>query len=155
MFDEVVLNEHELDLAGGVGVRRQVSALAAGRKDRHGMKPEDGWKVHVEGACGELAVAKYLGKYWDGSVDTFRRLPDLGNVEIRTRSKHYYELIIRRDDDPEKFYVLVTGIAPRYRVRGWIKGADARNSDWLRSHGNREEAWFVPTSQLQAMPRRQ
>ena len=144
----VKLTPHEVIMAAGVGIRRQVSALAANRRDRHGLNPEDGWRVHIEGANGELAVAKYLGKYWDGSVDTFKSLPDLGNVEIRTRSRHTYDLIIRTDDDPAKFYILVTGIAPNYRVRGWIKGENARRDEWLQTHGGREAAWFVPADAL-------
>jgi hypothetical protein len=151
----VKLTPHEVAMAAGVGMRRQVSALAANRRDRHGLNPEDGWRVHIEGACGELAVAKYLGKYWDGSVDTFRSLPDLGNVEIRTRSKHGYELLIRKDDDPDKFYILVTGIAPNYRVRGWIKGKAARRDEWWQNHGGREPAWFVPHQALTPISRKQ
>jgi hypothetical protein len=135
-------------MAASVGLRRQVSAVASNLEERHGIDPDDGWRVHIEGACGELAVAKFLGRYWDGSVDTFRSLPDLGNVEIRTRSKHVYDLIVRGDDDPQKFYVLVTGRAPFYRVRGWIKGEEARKDEWLQSYGGREEAWFVPASAL-------
>lgn len=154
MNDETVtLAPHELHMAAAVGLRRQVSAVAANRKDRHGLNPEDGWRVHIEGACGELAVAKYLGKYWDGSVDTFRSLPDLGNVEIRTRSRHDYELLIRPDDDPNKYYILVTGTAPCYRVRGYILGAAARQEQWVQRHGGRPPAWFVPHEALAPVPK--
>lgn len=145
---QVELSTHELHLAASVGLRRQLSAIASKRPDRHGINAEDGWRAHIEGACGELAVAKFLGKYWDGSVDTFRTLPDLDTVEIRTRSKHYYDLIIRRDDDPSKTYILVTGLAPSFQVRGWIKGHAAQRDEWLKTHGGREEAWFVPASKL-------
>jgi hypothetical protein len=150
----VTLTQYELDMAATVGVRRQVSAVASGRKHQHGMSFEDGWRAHIEGACGELALAKYLGKYWDGSVDTFRSLPDLGNIEIRTRSKSYYELIVREDDDPSKVYVLVTGFAPDYQIRGWIRGADARRDEWLQAHGGRPPAWFVPHDALTSIRRK-
>ena len=146
--DSVTLAPHELLMGAEVGVRRHTSAIQANRADRHGIDPGDGWRAHIEGALGELAVARYCGKYWDGSVDTFRSSPDLANVEVRTRSRHDYDLIIRNDDDPDKFYVLVTGRAPTYRIRGWIKGANARRDDWLQTHGNRPAAWFVPNSAL-------
>lgn len=146
--DTITLAAHELHMAATVGLRRQVSSVITGLQDRHGMNPEDGWRAHIEGACGELAVAKYLRKYWDGSVDTFRTLPDLGNVEIRTRSRHDYELIIRPDDDTEKYYVLVTGRAPHYRIRGYILGAAARCDQWVQRHGGRSPAWFVPSQAL-------
>lgn len=150
----VTLTRYELDMAANVGVRRHVSAVTSGRKPTHGIDPSDGWRAHIEGACGELAVAKYLGKYWDGSVDTFRSMPDLGDIEIRTRSKDYYELIIREDDEPSKVYVLVTGIAPHYQVRGWIRGADARRDEWLQTHGGRPPAWFVPHEALTPIRKR-
>jgi hypothetical protein len=144
----VTLAQHELDMAAGVGLRRQLAALRDRRQDRHGLDPEDGWRVHIEGACGELAVAKFLGRYWDGSVDTFRSIPDLGRAEIRTRSKHNYELLIRKDDDDSKVYIHVTGRAPDFWVRGWLRGLDAQREEWWHNHGNREWAWFVPTTAL-------
>jgi hypothetical protein len=135
-------------MAAAVGLRRQLAAMRDGRQDRHGLDPEQGWRVHIEGACGELAVAKFLGRYWDGSVDTFRSIPDLGQAEIRTRSKHSYELLIRKDDDPTKVYIHVTGRAPHFRVRGWLRGWDAQREEWWQNHGGREYAWFVPCDVL-------
>jgi hypothetical protein len=148
------LTKYELDMAAVVGVRRNVSAVARGRQHQHGMSADDGWRAHIEGACGELALAKYLGKYWDGSVDTFRSMPDLGDIEVRTRSKPYYDLIIREDDDPSKVYVLVTGSAPDYEVRGWIRGEQARRDEWLQSYGGRPPAWFVPQDALTPIRKR-
>lgn len=135
-------------MAASVGLRRQLAAVRAQRQDRHGLNPEDGWRVHIEGACGELAAAKFLGRYWDGSVDTFKSLPDLGGVEIRTRSRHHYDLLIRKDDDPDRVYIHVTGRCPSFWIRGWIRGKDGRRKEWLNNHGNRDWAWFVPTTAL-------
>ncbi len=144
----ITLARHEVELAAGVGVRRQVEALAARRPDRHGYHGEDGWTVHVEGACGELAVARFLGRYWDGSNRTYRSAADVGAVEVRTRSRHDYDLIIREDDADTSAFVLVTGRCPDYWVRGWIRAADARRPEWLQRHGGREPAWFVPPAHL-------
>jgi hypothetical protein len=145
---KITLADHELRMAATVGLHRQLSALARGLEDKHGADPEEGWGYHIEGSCGELAVAKSVGRYWDGSVDTFRRIPDLGHVEIRTRSKHCYELIVRKDDDPEKIFIHVTGRAPHFWIRGWMKGADAQRDEWWQNHGDREWAWFVPNNEL-------
>jgi len=148
MSDTIRLLPHEVDMAASVGLRRQLSALKAGLRDRHGINPEDGWRVHVEGACGELAVAKFLGMYWDGSVDTFKSIPDLGPVEIRTRSKHTYDLIVRKDDDPSKVFIHVTGRVPEFRIHGWLRGSGAQREEWWRNHGGREWAWFAPATAL-------
>jgi len=147
---KITLTPFELDMACNVGLRRHLSAITANRKPQHGIDPDDCWRAHIEGACGELAVAKFLNRYWDGSVDTFRRQADFPGAEIRTRSKHTYDLIVREDDDPNKTFVLVTGVAPNYWIRGWIRGHDARRDEWRQTYGGRPEAWFVPAKFLKS-----
>lgn len=148
---QMVLTPAELHMAANVGIARQIEAVRQRRPDCHGYDG-DGWSVHIQGAAGELAVAKMLGWYWDGSVNTFRTAPDVGDVEVRTRSRHDYELIHRPDDDPTKAYVLVTGVAPYLWVRGWRKGVDCRQPAWWKEHGGRPGAWFVPTRVLRRVP---
>lgn len=95
-----------------------------------------------------MAVAKLMGIYWPGSVNTFKA-HDLPGLEVRTRSEHAYELIVREDDDPDTLFVLVTGKCPEYYVRGFIKGSDAfSRPQWLRDHGGREPAYFIPHASL-------
>lgn len=147
----MTLTPYELHLAASVGVRRQIEAMSAGRPDRHGHSGA-GWNLHLEGACGELAVAKALGRYWDGSVNTFKKGGDVGAVQVRTRSKHEYELIVRQGDRDSDVFVLVTGVAPSYRVRGWLRGGDAKRPEWEKTHGDRPPAWFVPHAALKSFP---
>lgn len=145
---KVTLDWSELELAAAVGLRRQLSSLRDQREDKHGFSGP-GWTIHIEGACGELAVAKALGRYWNGSVDNFRG-PDLvGFLQIRTRSNAYYDLIVRPDDADQDVYILVTGRAPEFEVHGWIRGRDAKQEMWLRTYGDRPPAYFVPQSALQ------
>jgi hypothetical protein len=144
------LTSYELALAASVGSRRQVAALKDGRPDRHGFEGL-GWDVHIEGAAGELALAKYMKWYWNGSVDTFREMADVGAVEVRTRSRHTYELLVRPDDSDDVVYVLVTGRAPEYAVRGWMLGRDAKRPEWFLAHGDRPRAYFVPHAALRPM----
>jgi hypothetical protein len=144
---QVVLTPSELHIAAHVGVLRQIASLRDRRRDRHGYNG-DGWSEHIQGAAGEQAVAKALGVFWDGSVDTFRTVADVAGVEVRTRSRHDYELLHRPDDDPTKAYVLVTGRAPYLWVRGWMRGENCRRDEWWAEHGGRPGAWFVPTDEL-------
>lgn len=134
-------------LAGQVGIRRQMEALKRGLPDRHGFTGL-GWDIHVEGACGELAVAKALGRYWNGSVNTFKVGGDVGAMQVRTRSRSHYELLIRPDDKDQDVFVLVTGTSPKFKVVGWIKGKDAKRVEWLQTHGGRPPAYFVPQKSL-------
>jgi hypothetical protein len=105
--------------------------------------------MHIEGACGEAAVAKALNVFWSGTVNTFKRGGDIGSkIQVRTRSKSYYELIVRQDDRDDDIFILVTGKAPSFDVVGWTLGKDAKKEQWIQTHGNREAAWFVPQKEL-------
>lgn len=145
----VTLTWHEAAMASHVGWMRHIKAMFAGKQDSHGYEG-DGWSEHIEGACGELAVAKVLGRYWDGSVNTWKA-DDLPGLQIRTRSRHEYDLIVRPGDDDQAVWVLVTGRCPEYCVRGWIAGADAKRREWLRDYGGRPAAYFVPVKQLRGV----
>lgn len=144
----VTLSESELMLGAQIGVQRQIEALLAGRPDRHGFNGADGWSVHVEGACGELAVAKVLDRYWAGTLNTFKSGGDVGALQVRTRSKAHYDLLIRSDDRDEDLFILVTGRAPTYTVVGYIRGAEGKKPEYLQTHGNRPAAYFVPQAAL-------
>lgn len=135
-------------MAAMVGVKRQLEALKDGRPDRHGYEG-DGWAVHVEGAAGEQAAAKAMNRFWSGSINTYQLGGDVGEIQIRTRSKGYYELIVREQDDDNAAFVLVTGAAPTYQVVGWIFGRDAKRAEWSKTHGDRPAAYFVPHAALQ------
>lgn len=103
----------------------------------------------ILGASGERAWCKWRGTYWDGSVDTFHRTPDThGNVEIRTTQRDDGSLILRDNDDPTRWYVLVTGQPPTLTVRGYIKGTNGRRPEYERNPNGHRLAWFVPQTAL-------
>ena len=149
---DVILTPAEGMMAAAVGALRHAESLQAQRRDAHGLQADmDGQALHILGAAGELAVARVLGRYWAGDVCSFKR-PDIGaSVQVRTRSRPDYDLIVRDDDDPGAIYILVTGTPTRLTVHGWIKGADARRDEWRQTHGNRPAAWFVPQSALRPL----
>ena len=149
MFIEVTLSWHEAAMASHVGWMRHLAAIKAGKPDLHGFDG-DGWSEHCEGACGEIAVAKALDTFWDGSVNTWKS-DDLPGIQVRTRSRHEFDLIVRPSDDDDARWVLVTGKCPHYRVHGWITGHEAKRSEWLQRYGGRPAAYFVPSSNLWSM----
>jgi|SRR6185312_15705097 len=148
---DVTLEWYELLAAATVGLHRQLSALRDARPDRHGYSGEDSWGVHIEGAAGEAAFAKCMDRYWGGPIDSFKVGGDVGAIQVRTRSRHSYELIVRPDDRDSDTFVLVTGRAPTFRVVGYISGADAKRPEFLRTHGDRPAAYFVPHSALTSL----
>jgi hypothetical protein len=149
MQTKITLDWFEVAMASHVGWLRQVHSLKDNRKSGAKLNTA-GWTEHCEGACGEYAVAKFLGITWNGSVDTFKA-DDLPGIQVRTRSKHDYELIVRKHDTEETNWILVTGVAPDFWVRGWMPGSKAKQSQWLRDYGGRPEAYFIPTKELLPM----
>lgn len=148
----ISLTQAECSLAARVGSARQISALFKGLRDAPAFKPgDDPWRCHIEGAAGELAVCKAMNWYWSASVDTFKHGADAGIVQVRTRSQHDYDLIVREDDDMLDLFVLVTGVMPVYRIRGWIRAGDAMQLEWRKDYGGRGAAWFVPAASLHSM----
>jgi hypothetical protein len=148
---EMKLSPVEMTFAAVVGAIRQIQALRDGLPDRHGCSGENGWTHHIEGALGEYVVAKALGITWTGHAGVFHDVADVGiDVEVRTRSRHDYDLIVREQDRPDRFYVLVTGRAPSFRIRGFIYGGEAKEPKWIKTYGNRPPAFFVPADCLEA-----
>lgn len=146
-----MLSHSDLARAEDVARRRNRPEL----NDAHGFEG-DGLAAHLLGCYGEIAAACVLGREWDGSVDTFKARPDVGRAEIRTRSRADYDLIVREDDADERPFLLVNGAEapPWLEVVGWIWGYEAKRPAWRRAYGGREAAYFVPRSELRAIPRR-
>ena len=145
---EVHLDWHEVKMAADCGVLRNVRALAMGRRSKFEVTNMDKFDAHILGALGECAYAKATGSYWNASVDTFKGKGDVGDIEVRTRSRHDYELIVRDDDPDGRVFVLVTGGPMEFKIHGWMRSEDARRPEWRREHGGYPAAYFVPHEAL-------
>lgn len=158
----VTLTESEWLQAQLLGALRQSRAEQRGSKDRHGLIRDDhhGLLLHVLGAAGELAVAQVTNTYPTYS-EGVGATQDLGRrIAVRTRSRPYYELIVRRDDADDRVYVLarttmpfvaVTDTPPEIEVVGAIIGSAAKSPAYQRDWGNRRPAYFVPDAVLAPM----
>ena len=150
--NEIILTDFECDFASHVGRTRQLEAMNKGLKHSYGYEGS-GWSNHIEGACGEMAVAKYLNRYWNGSVNTFKTGGDVGNVQVRMRRDHDHDLIIREADRDEDYFVLVTGQAPEFRIGGYILAKDAKAmTEYFKTFDKRPKAWFIPANKLIYLP---
>lgn len=148
MTVDVTLTSVETQQAAMVGALRHIEATKRGLSNRFGADPDNGWTLNIEGAAGELAVARVLDRYWGMPVNTFRRGGDVGQLQVRTRSRHHYELIVRSADRDTDIFILVTGRAPWFRVHGFMVGADAKRPAWMQRHAGRPAAYFVPQAAL-------
>ena len=145
---KITLTEEELYICAIAGARRQIESVMDGREDQHGFDGYEGWTVHIEGVCGEFAVSKYLNVHFGFHCNTFTSGTDVGPYEVRTRSEHRYDLLVRNRDDDDKIYIHVTGRAPHYVIRGWLRGHDAKKKKFAKDYGGRPTAYFVPEEHL-------
>lgn len=148
--------DEERRLAMEEGHRRQAINEARGLRGRN-RGPWQGDKAlqaHLLGAAGEVAVASYLGlkhglfqekEAKRGSAD----LP--GNIDVKTRSKHSYDLIVQRQSDPSKKFVLVTIENQQTIIHGWCYGKDAMQNQFWKDPARGRPAYFVPQDFLSSM----
>ena len=146
----VDLNLAEMLHGVNTGTIRHYESVKAGRKPNHNFKESnvDPLCAHIQGAIGELVVAKARNLYFMPTINTFKGADIGANVQVRLRTKHEWQMIIRDDDDPEHIFVHVTGTGPTYCIRGWAYAKDVMKPEYRQNYGNRVESWFVPEEAL-------
>lgn len=107
-----------------------------------------GLQTEWVGVCAEMAYHKWRNQYYFSNSGTFKG-PDAGtNVQIRATEHNNGSLIIRNNDNPDHWYVLIICEVFTFRIAGYIKGRDAQQGRFWKSPNNRPGAWFVPQSEL-------
>ncbi len=146
---QITLSVAECYHAAMVGVTRQVTNLRDRRADAYGAEKDMGWQYHLEGACGEKAFAKFYGIYWSGAIGDLKA-DDVGYFQVRTNSRNNGDLILHYNDADDRIFVLLTGLAPTYTVRGWLWGGEGKDDRWWRESapGKGRAAFFVPQAAL-------
>ena len=147
---EIVLTWAEVMIGGTVGIMRQVKNLKDGREDRYGAPKDKGWTLHIDGACGEQALAKHLKMYWSGNLGNFRAA-DVGSLQVRTTQYHNGHLLLHDDDKDDDIFVLMTGLVPALRIRGWCFAKEGKMDDFKKDPLGGREAYFVPQEILRPM----
>ena len=158
---KMTLTPDELYQALVVGGHRRITCIRGRQKPQHYSSPNgDEWSTEIESCCAELVVSKYLGKYWSGGVFSGERAGhDVDGKQVRCTPHPNGRLIIYPEDNPEDNFILVTGRAPDYIIRGWINGAKAisKGTDhtwWTEPTIKRSPSWWVPQEALRPMPTR-
>ena len=143
-MSEVRLEVWERAWAEHVGTMRHEAN--EGKRDAAYYRPElmeDNLRASIAACCAEIAVAKRLNRYWDGSFWTaeqhsqYSDRPDVGsNTEVRRTRRRGGPLVVRkRDVEAERLMVLaypvpddfavVDVIGWAYAVEVWDKGEPA------------------------------
>jgi len=143
---DVTLTWAETLAAVSIGGYRRIASLQAGLISySEGLS----WTEDIEGAGAELAVAKYLDRFWTASVNSFDRdVGDVGRLQVRRVRKATHRLIVRQRDLDDHKFILVAGELPKFDVAGWIYGHEAKQTEYLDDPNDRESAYFVPRSAL-------
>lgn len=150
-----VFSEDERLQAMQEGLRRQSvneQKKLFGRNNgpRFGAKALD---IHLLGAAGEMAVAAYLGmkEHLYVEREARRGADDLPGLDVKTRSKHKYDLIVQKREDPQKKFVLVTIENQETLLHGWIQGKDAMLPEFWADPARGRPAYFAPKEILHSM----
>tara|TARA_R110002051_G_scaffold24864_1_gene61275 strand:- start:771 stop:1373 length:603 start_codon:yes stop_codon:yes gene_type:complete len=151
MFTPLIkLSEREMLVGASSGIQREVECLRSSgggenaisnyERKNNSIGPGGLWNNHVEGALGEIAVAKYLGMYPGGITDA--KATDVGDhYEVRTRPYSYYELFVRKrekKDKEDKYFILAQGSYGEYTIRGWITAYEVFvHPEWYHNNENK------------------
>lgn len=137
------------------GMRRQGFNENKGLQGRNGgaSKGNEALSIHLLGAAGEMAVASYLGlkPLLYKEVEAKRGSDDLPGIDVKTRSRHSYDLIVQKNEDPKKKFVLVTIENKVTLIHGWCYGREAMEEKYWSDPARGRPAYFVPKDKLRSM----
>jgi hypothetical protein len=150
-----VFSEEERRLAMEEGMRRQRVNEARGLRGRNGgaWQGSKALDIHLLGAAGEMAVASHLGMKHLLYKETQAKKgsDDLPGMDIKTRSKHSYDLIVQKNEDPRKKFVLVTIQDKTTLIHGWCYGHEATKEEYWADPARGRPAYFVPKKALRSI----
>jgi hypothetical protein len=128
---------------------------AKGLRGRNGgaWKGSKALDIHLLGAAGEMAVASHLGMkdFLYKETQAKKGSDDLPGIDIKTRSKHSYDLIVQRNESPDKKFVLVTIQDKTTLIHGWCYGRDAMKEEFWADPARGRPAYFVTKEHLRPM----
>jgi hypothetical protein len=149
---KVTLEWYEQQIAAICGVLRTCECQRETRKSSREMPDMEKVITDILGACGEIAVAKALNRYWCPGINTFSDVPDVGkNIEVKSTPRPDGNLLIQYDDPEERIYVLVRGSLPTLELVGYITGRAAKQKQWWMNPG-KGWCYVVPATELRAFP---
>jgi len=150
-----VFTAEERQAAMEEGMRRQSVNEARGLRGRNGGASfgSKALEIHLLGAAGEMAVASHLGmkSFLYQASEAERGSCDLPNIDVKTRSNARYDLIVQKNEDPNKKFVLVTIENRQTLLHGWCYGHEGMKEIYWADPAKGRPAYFVPQSALRPM----
>lgn len=143
---KVRLSLTEMMISSVVGTTRQLGAMKSSSKDSNYQDTyRNSLMTHIDAAAAEMAFAKWMGVYWDGSCRSYKA-PDVGEWQVRSTHHADGRLLIRkRDSDAENFALVITANAPEFLITGYLPGNDAKKDEFWHEGWS---SWAVPQKRL-------
>ena len=118
--------EAELHLAASVGALRQIWAKRNGLRHTGNHSQAGGFEQHINGALGEMMLAKYRNVFWSGTIGTTCAAADVGLIyQVRATAHRDGKLLLRPGDKADQPYVLARVLLPDVNLVGWLWGHEA------------------------------
>lgn len=146
----VKLLDYEFRNASLVGYTRTLNALLKNGQNYFPEKYEgQAWYNGILGACGEVAVAKFLNVYWGAGVDTFKQ-PDLLGYKCEIRTTRAFDPCpkIRSTDSGIVIAVIASAnYKTTFKVWGWLYADEAKQDAYYYDDQKStfpKPCWFPP-----------
>ena len=158
----IELSYQQMTTAAMIGVRRQISAMAK-RRQHWGVLPSsetEAFDNHIVGCHGEMAVAKYLDRYWSGAIGDFAAADVGARIQVRASNHPRANLCLhpppsaaeKRGDKPGDYFICARVLLPAVHLMGWMRGAAAQQRHYWRELQPGRPAYVVPVDDLSPMP---
>lgn len=132
------------------GFRTSESQKGNFRKTKISDRPQI--EIDTLGVQAEMALAKFLGVYWDAHVNRFGGR-DVAGWQVRgTDLVPHGRLVVRKKDSIEDKFVLVLIDGLNCTITGCMAGVEAMVDKYVHP-GKRgfDPAWFVPQGDLHGL----
>ncbi len=122
-----------------------------GRQDKmnHNRGTDYEYELEYRGRIGEYALAKHLGVDYQFTLG-YEANRDVAGYEVRTRSRHHYDLLTYADDRPGIYIHASTESSRLVMLHGWSTLEDTlrpeRFADWMQ-----RPCYLTPRSELYPM----
>ena len=149
-----VLSGSEIHLAVMVGVQRAIDAIRNNRQHRYNSDPGPCWDHNINGAVGELTLAKHVDAFWNGAFGDFTAADVGGRYQVRASE---YDgpnagLILHPADRDDQPYVKVLIRLPHVTLVGWMLGREAKQPQfWTDKLKPGRPCFLVPHGTLHGM----
>ena len=148
------LTPSEMQIASIVGMQRGLSAIEKNTQGRYGRENGGNFDIDVIGAAGELTLAKFLNRYWNGAFGDYKAA-DVGS-QFQVRASSYTGpnagLILHPADNDGQPFVKVIVTLPKVMLIGWLYGVEGKQQKfWTEKLQAGRPCFLVPHDWLRPM----